>query len=110
MHPDQIAYQLDYLTTKRLKPIDTMNTMKTMMAVAALALATGSVQAKPQLKTVAPKTGTLIVYRPGEYVGIVRTYAFSIDGGPRHHINAGRYMRFELPAGDHIVAHPLTSR
>jgi len=45
MHADQIAYQLDYLTTKRLKPIDTMNTMKTMMAVAALALATGSVQA-----------------------------------------------------------------
>ena len=85
-------------------------TVRLITAVAAFALTSGSVQAKPQLKTVAPKTGTLIVYRPGEYVGIVRTYAFSIDGGPRHHINAGRYMRFELPAGDHIVAHPLTSR
>lgn len=82
-------------------------TVRLITAVAAFALTSGSVQAKPQLKTVAPKTGTLIVYRPGEYVGIVRTYAFSIDGGPRHHINAGRYMRFELPAGDHIVAHPF---
>ena len=75
--------------------------MKTMMAVAAFALAFANVQAKPQ------PTGTLIVYRPGAYAGILRTYSFSIDNGPRHRLKNGCYMRFELPVGDHIMGRPF---
>jgi hypothetical protein len=84
-----------------------MNTIKTMMAAVALMLAAVNGQAKPQQKTVVSKTGTLIVYRPGEYVGLARTYAFSIDNGPRYHLKNNSYLRFELPAGDHVVSHPV---
>ena len=52
-----------------------------MMAVAALCVLASGVQANPK-PTPQPKTGTLIVYRPGEYVGHARTYAFSVDNGP----------------------------
>jgi hypothetical protein len=78
-----------------------MNTMKTMIAVAAFALAIGTIQAKPQ-------TGTLIVYRPGAgLLAVGRTFSFSIDGGPRYKLKPRCYMQFELPAGDHSVRHPF---
>jgi hypothetical protein len=80
--------------------------MRTMMVAVALALAAVNGQAKPQPKA-QPKTGTLIVYRPGEWAGLVRTYAFSIDNGPRYHLKNKSYLRFELPAGNHVVSHPV---
>ena len=60
---------------------------------------------KPSAKI--PPIGTLVVYRPGSLAGIARTYSFSIDNGPRHKLKNGRYMQFELAAGDHTLRHPF---
>jgi hypothetical protein len=62
---------------------------------------------KPKASAKLSPTGTLIVYRPGSFAGIGRTYSFSIDNGPRHKLKNGRYMQFELAAGDHILRHPF---
>jgi len=73
-----------------------------LLAVAALALASGNAQAAPR------STGTLIVYRAGTGIaGAARTYSFSVDGGPRYKLKPGCYMRFELPAGNHSLRHPF---
>jgi hypothetical protein len=62
---------------------------------------------KPKASAKPPATGTLIVYRPRSFAGSGRTYSFSIDNGPRYKLKNGRYMQFELPAGDHILRHPF---
>ena len=62
---------------------------------------------KPKASAKLSPIGTLVVYRPGSFAGIGRTYSFSIDNGPRHKLKNGRYMQFELAAGDHILRHPF---
>ena len=62
---------------------------------------------KPKASAKLFTIGTLIVYRPGSFTGIGRTYSFSIDNGPRHKLKNGRYVQFELAAGDHILRHPF---
>ena len=74
------------------------------LAISVSALAHSS-KAKASAKP--SRTGTLIVYRPGSFATIGRSYSFSIDGGPRHKLKNGRYMQFELAAGDHILRHPF---
>jgi hypothetical protein len=41
------------------------------------------------------------------WAGAARVYSFNIDGGPRYLLKNGYYMKFELPAGDHVVARPF---
>ena len=77
------------------------------MALALLA-ASGNLQANPKpTLPPQPKTGTLIIYRVRMYPLCLRTYSFAIDGGSRYHLKNGRYMQFELPAGDHVLARPF---
>ena len=79
----------------------------TMMALAPLA-ASGNLQANPKPTLPSqPKTGTLIIYRVRMYPLCLRTFSFAIDGGSRYHLKNGRYMKFELPAGDHVLARPF---
>src|SRR5260370_16097968 len=95
--------------------------MKTMMAVAAFALATGNVQAKPVKP--APKTDTVIVYRKptaGSYLSWNPLTGFlgsALEGAldaaiPRPFYVNGQlacklhnncYYRLELPPGDYAL-------
>jgi hypothetical protein len=81
----------------------------TLMAIFGLAMSLGALAGTPRPKASAKRSmmATLIVYRPGSFAGIGRTYSFSIDNGPRHKLKNGRYMQFELAAGDHILRHPF---
>ena len=72
--------------------------IKTMMAVAALALAAGNVQANSQQ----PKTGKLVVYRAGG-IGFAVKEGFMLDGQP-HNLAWNRRREFVLPAGQHTIA------
>jgi hypothetical protein len=72
-----------------------MKTTKTMMAVAALALPIGDVQAK------APADGKLVVYRASG-IGLAVKESFILDGQP-HNIGYNHSREFNLPAGRHTV-------
>ena len=82
------------------------------MAIFGLAMSLGALAGTPRPKASAKRStiGTLIVYRPGSFAGIGRTYSFSIDNGPRHKLKNGRYMQFELAPGDHILRTARQSR
>jgi hypothetical protein len=69
--------------------------MKTMMAPAAFALASGNVEA-------GNKTGTLVVYRPGGSGPTIQE-TFLLDGQP-HNVGWFRRREFQLPAGQHTIA------
>ena len=80
-----------------------------LITIFSLAMSLGALAHSPKPKASAKLSpiGTLIVYRPGSLAEIGRTYSFSIDNGPRHKLKNGRYMQFELAAGDHILRHPF---
>jgi hypothetical protein len=80
-----------------------------LIAIFCLAMSLGSLAGTVRPRAAAKRStiGTLIVYRPGSLAGIGRTYSFSIDNGPRHKLKNGRYMQFDLVAGDHILRHPF---
>jgi hypothetical protein len=80
-----------------------------LIAIFGLAMSLGALAGPPSPKASAKRStiGTLIVYRPGSFAGIGRTYSFSIDNGPRHKLKNGRYMQFQLAAGEHILRHPF---
>jgi hypothetical protein len=73
--------------------------MKTMMAVAAFALASGNLQANLQ-----PKAGTLIVYCRWNLIGCGGSLPFCINGGPVIKLKNGYYYKVELPEGDCVVS------
>ena len=79
------------------------------ITIFSLAMSLGALAHSPKPKASAKLSpiGTLIVYRPGSMATIGRTYSFSIDDGPRHKLKNGRFMQFELAAGDHILRHPF---
>jgi hypothetical protein len=74
-----------------------------LTAILMLAVSLSTLAGAPKSK--APATGTIIVYRPGEWAGAARTYAFNIDNGSRYHIKNGCYMQFTVPIGDHTISH-----
>jgi hypothetical protein len=75
------------------------------LSLAANAQAHGA-QIKPQAK---PAIGTVIVYRQASYSGcLISKFPFEIDHGPTLGVRGGRYLRFELPAGDHVISHDHT--
>lgn len=80
-----------------------------LIAIFGLAMSLDSLAGTVRPRAAAKRStvGTLIVYRPGSLAGIGRTYSFSIDNGPRHKLKNGRYMQFELGAGDHVLRHPF---
>jgi Protein of unknown function (DUF2846) len=78
---------------------DKMNTMKTMMAVAAFALPTGNVQAQQA------KTGTLVVYRKFSLAGCAATMPFYINGKLGAKLTNGYYCKLQLPAGEYTLTH-----
>ena len=73
--------------------------MKTMMAVAAFALAVGSAHAE-QLKT-----GTLIVYRKRSFFCGGRSLPFYVNGGLVAKLTNGYYYKLGLPVGEYTLTH-----
>ena len=81
--------------------------MKIMMAVAAFALATGNLEAKPQANP-QPKTGTLIVFRQWHLTSFGARLPFYVNGQLAAKLTNGYYSKLELPEGDYVLTHMRT--
>jgi hypothetical protein len=85
------------------KPIGKMKKTITMMALAALALASVNAEAKPIPQ---PKTGTLIVYRTWNLRAAAWSLPFYVNGQLGAKLTNGYYYKLELPEGDYVLTHP----